>query len=433
MARAPDMPETMVISWNLTRKCHLQCDHCYIEAGREATRDGELGTEDALKVIDQLAQVNPQALLIFTGGEPLLRRDLRELATYATQKGFWVVVGTNFLPLDGRVAQELVDCGVKGFGLSLDSLDPEQHDAFRHAKGSFQNNIKSMQALKAMGIPFLVQTTVHQGNLNDIEDMVAFAHFHGAKVFNLYFLVPTGRGAYVSDLSPAQHDAVLHRVMGLRPQYAGKIHLNVKCAPHFQRMLYEENPQHENLRTYAGGGGCPAGTGYLGITPEGDVTPCPYLPVYGGNLMQTTFREIWESSEVFTKIRKRHHLSGTCGQCEFAGICSGCRARAWAEHGDVLAQDDLCTYTPGAHGGKYIPPEGLTYGASGAAGELAWEENALSLLANVPGFVRAMVKKKAEDTARERGLAMVCGDLMKELRGSAASRVMRMPFFKRPG
>lgn len=419
-----------MISWNLTRKCHLNCDHCYIDAGREASRDGELGTEEALGVLDQLAEVNREALLILTGGEPMLRRDLKEIVRYATDKGFWVVVGTNFLPVSTAAAIDLVKEGVKGFGLSIDSLRPEVHDKFRETPGAWDNNLKSMKALKEAGIPFLIQTTVHQENKHEIEDMMAFAQFQGAKVFNLYFLVPTGRGAWVSDLSPQEHEDILKQVMVLRQQYAGRMHLNVKCAPHYQRMLYEQDPAHESLRAYAGGGGCPAGTGYLGITPEGDVTPCPYLPVYGGNLKETRFKDIWEHSDLFVNIRKRHHLEGNCGRCEFSLACSGCRARAWAQTGNVLGEDGLCTYEGGSRGGGLVQPDEAVYGAAGG-GELVWDEGAKDILSKVPAFVRGVVSKRAEDTARERGLTEVSAELMRELRGNAASRVMNMPFFRR--
>src|SRR5262249_30270308 len=158
------------------------------------------------------------------------------------------------------------------------------------------------------------------------------------------FLVPTGRGEFVSDLSDAEYDRVLLELRTIQRKYAGHMLVNAKCAPHYVRILAGEDPAPPYLRTYEGGaGGCPAGTHYLGIRPNGDVTPCPYLPAFGGNLATASLRSIWESSDLFVEIRDRSSLGGRCGACEFNGTCGGCRARAFGNTGSVMAEDALCT------------------------------------------------------------------------------------------
>src|SRR6185369_9593314 len=187
---------------------------------------------------------------------------------------------------------------------------------------------------------------------------------------------PTGRGTFVSDLTPAEHDQVLAQLSTIRAAHEGAMLVNAKCAPHHVRNLLAEG-EDKLLRTYTeGAGGCPAGTHYMGIRPNGDLTPCPYLPVFGGNLKQATVTELWNTSEPFLAIRRRDALEGRCGACELSSACGGCRARAWAASGSLLAEDPLCTHVPGS-----IPPERLiritvpaSYGQPAAAG-IAWDED----------------------------------------------------------
>ncbi len=202
-----------VISWNLTYRCNLACEHCYLDAGgsplvrTENFADrSELGTEECYKVIDEIAAFAPECLTILTGGEPLLRRDILDIVKRAADRGLWVVVGTNGVRISENVAQRLAEAGARGLSLSLDALDPDRHDRFRRVRGAWQNTVDGAEILNRVGLPFIVQTTAGSHNQGELDAIADFAHDHlAAKVWNLYFLVPTGRGQFVSDMTPAQY------------------------------------------------------------------------------------------------------------------------------------------------------------------------------------------------------------------------------------
>src|SRR6476660_6704466 len=350
-----------VISWNLTYRCNLACEHCYLDAGGAPLVDtdnfadrSELGTDECFRVIDEIAAFAPECVTILTGGEPLLRRDILEIVRRAAERGLWVVVGTNGVRITENVARRLADAGARGLSLSLDALDPDRHDRFRKVRGAWRNTVEGTEILNRIGLPFIVQTTAGSHNLGELEEIADFAHDRlAAKVWNLYFLVPTGRGQYVSDISPAQYDEVLASLYRIQRKYDRRMLVNAKCAPHYIKTLLEhgETP----TRTYSdGAGGCPAGTHYMGIRPNGDVTPCPYLPVFAGSLRSASLTDLWNSSELFTGIRRRTSLGGRCGECEMNAQCGGCRARAYGMTGDVMAEDPLCSHTPGTLSGSAL-------------------------------------------------------------------------------
>ncbi|MGD9765314.1 MAG: radical SAM protein [Candidatus Binatia bacterium] len=410
-----------VVSWNLTYRCNLACEHCYLDAGprpavhTEAFADrSELPTEECLRIIDDLASFAPECLLILTGGEPLLRRDILDIIRYGAAKGLWIVVGTNGVKITENLADILRREGARGLSLSLDALDPERHDEFRRVRGAWHNTVEGAKILGRVGLPFIVQTTVARHNASALGAIAEFAaDVLGAKVWNLYFLVPTGRGAHVSDLGAADYDGVLAELYRLQRQFAGRMLVNAKCAPHYARILAEREPGSPFLKRYAGGaGGCPAGTHYMGIRPNGDVTPCPYLPLYGGNLRETSLRDIWSSSDLFTRIRQRTALGGRCGACELNPTCGGCRARAFGMTGDVMAEDPLCTHVPGS---LRAPTPAVEYGGA-AIPTLMWEAAAEERMKQIPAFVRAMVARRVEAYCRENGLPRVTAEVLAEIR-----------------
>ena len=316
-------------------------------------------------------------MTILTGGEPLLRRDILEIVRRAAERELWVVVGTNGVRITENVAKRLAEAGARGLSLSLDALDPDRHDRFRKVRGAWQNTVEGAEILNRTGLPFIVQTTAGSHNLGELEAIADFAHERlAAKVWNLYFLVPTGRGQFVSDISPAQYHEVLASLYRIqkeirRPDARER---EVRSALHQDRAgecpstglraggpesarrrmpMQAAWPGQSPIRTYSGGaGGCPAGTHYMGIRPNGDVTPCPYLPVFAGTLRSSSLADLWTSSELFAGIRRRTSLGGRCGECEMNGHCGGCRARAYGMTGDLMAEDPLCTHTPGTFAGS---------------------------------------------------------------------------------
>lgn len=417
-------PRPSIISWNLTQLCNEWCQHCYLNAGPYADRSDELSPDESLNVLAQLQELAPDALLIFTGGEPLLREDIYELSNAAQDVGFTVVVGTNGIRLTPERLARLREVGVQGVALSLDSLRPKVHDAFRGRHGAWQATMASIEHLRENELPFVLQTTVSRANIGELPDLVAFTTEKGARTHNLYFLVPTGRGqTFTSDITPQEYEALLVEIRRWQRTYAGRLLLSARCAPHYQRVLWEHNSQSSYLRTFdQGAGGCPAGIHYLGIRPNGDVTPCPYLPVYGGNLRQQPLAAIWYQSDLFQRLRQRHTLIGRCGACKFRLLCGGCRARAYGATGDVMAEDPWCGYEPGAQDGALISPDGaITYSVVVEA-ELVWTVEAQRLLKVIPAFVRGRVQRGVETYARENGCTLVTPQVMHQARKERGSR-----------
>jgi radical SAM protein with 4Fe4S-binding SPASM domain len=424
-----------VISWNLTYRCNLACEHCYLDAGgapqvgTENFADrSELSTDECFRVIDEIAAFAPECLTILTGGEPLLRRDILEIVRRAAERELWVVVGTNGVRITENVSRRLAEAGARGLSLSLDALDPDRHDRFRKVRGAWRNTVEGAEILNRTGLPFIVQTTAGAHNLGELDAIAAFAHDRlAAKVWNLYFLVPTGRGQFVSDITPAQYDEVLASLYRIQRKYDRRMLVNAKCAPHYIKTMLENGLPP--ARTYSGGaGGCPAGTHYMGIRPNGDVTPCPYLPVFAGTLRSASLADLWTSSELFTDIRRRTSLGGRCGECEMNGHCGGCRARAYGMTGDLMAEDPLCTHTPGRFAGSpllTLHRPGAVAGTPGIPAiqygpesptTIAWDDEAAERMKRIPAFVRGMVVRAVEDSCRRNGLDRVTVEELERIR-----------------
>ena len=471
-----------VISWNLTYRCNLACEHCYLDAGgtplvgTENFADrSELGTEECFRVIDEIAAFAPECVTILTGGEPLLRRDILEIVRRAAERDLWVVVGTNGVRITENLARRLAEAGARGLSLSLDALDPDRHDRFRRVRGAWRNTVEGAEILNRTGLPFIVQTTAGSHNLGELEAIADFAHDRlAAKVWNLYFLVPAGRGQFVSDMTPEQYDEVLASLYRIQRKYDRRMLVNAKCAPHYIKTVLEnagdlrdgpralesasglrEGPEGSPaardaraqasgggapramedagalspIRTYSGGaGGCPAGTHYMGIRPNGDVTPCPYLPVFAGSLRSARLTDLWTSSGLFTDIRHRTSLGGRCGECEMNAHCGGCRARAYGMTGDLMAEDPLCTHTPGKFVGS---PLLAVHGAAAVSGvpgahaieygpesprTIAWDDAAAARMKKIPAFVRGMVVRAVEESCRRSGLDRVTIEELERIR-----------------
>ncbi len=443
------------VSWNLTQRCNLECAHCYMSAFAGADTRGELSTEECRRVIDEIARVNPNVFLILTGGEPLLRKDVFEIAAYAADKPFTVVLGTNGLLLREREAKRMRASGLLGASISLDSTDRRRHDLFRHLPGAWDGAVRATRVMRDEGLDFSLHMSVTDWNLDEIPAMIDLARELGARVLNFFFLVRTGRGQSLTDISPAQYERILtylarvqgvgdgppsfvQRMLGLATPRsgpsaaafedpwstpvgrAGDLLIRAKCAPHFRRIIYEMNPASPLLRNYAHGS-CPAGKYYCRITPEADVTPCPYMPVSAGNLRQTSFADLWRSAPVLTALRDSR-LGGRCGACEFSKICGGCRCRAYATHGDYLAEDPACAYEPGGHGGGVIDlPAEQTFGIE-VSYEIMWEDAARARLTAIPSFARGMVVKAVEGYARSHGQSVVTQDMLADVRSKWGGR-----------
>ncbi|HHL39070.1 MAG TPA: radical SAM protein [Deltaproteobacteria bacterium] len=401
-----------LISWNITRRCNLRCGHCYLDADELGGAD-PVDTVRALGFVDEIADLTPGgAMLILTGGEPLLREDLPEISSHAAARGLVVVVGTNGTLLDDRSVAMLRDGGVAGVGISVDSASPAVHDRLRGVEGSWRATLEGVEALRRGGLDFQLQFTVTRESSREIGDVIALGAELGARAVNIFFLVCTGRGQRMTDLSSDEYEEVLHAIVEAEREYAGRIMVRARCAPHVLRVARRANPGSALLRGETSG--CIAGTGYLRISPEGYVTPCPYIP-YGPaspQLGKESLRAIWERDPMMRSLREPRY-TGTCGDCEFNDVCGGCRARALASGGDLMGEDDWCGYEPEgppARGGG-----GGSVADSKAAGPV-WTAEARERLGRVPSFLRPMVRRGLERYARAMGIAEITPELMAELR-----------------
>jgi len=288
---------------------------------------------------------------VLSGGEPLLRDDIFELARYGVQAGLRVSMGTNATLIDDSVASRLRECGIGSVAVSLDSSTHEFHDLLRGVDGSWESAIKGISACVRANIPIQINTTVSDGNCRDVDRIIDLSEKLGAKDVHLFFLVSTGRGKMVNPISPRDYEASILRT--LKGNKERKLQVKPTCAPQFKRIAAQEG-----IDTSRWSRGCVAGISYCRIYPDGEVTPCPYLPVGLGNVRQTLFKTIWTESDILAAMRDPMRLKGRCGRCEYRGICGGCRARAYSSDNyqvirmsecpeSLLMEDPFCTYEPG--------------------------------------------------------------------------------------
>ena len=307
----------MIVSWNTTNACNMYCDHCYRDAGCKA--EEELSTAEAKTLLEQIARAGFK-IMIFSGGEPLMRPDIVELVAYAASLGLRPVFGTNGTLITLEMAQKLKAAGAMGMGISLDSMDREKHNKFRKFPGAWEGAVQGMRNCRAAGLPFQIHTTVMEWNNHELEDLTDFAVAEGAVAHHFFFLVPTGRAKTIEaeSLRAEAYEDTLTRIM--KKQQEVEIELKPTCAPQFLRIAAQMGLKTRFRR------GCLAGTAYCIISPRGKVQPCAYLNMELGDVRQTPFDEIWKNSEVLNKLRTLEY-SGGCGSCEYKRACGGCRAR----------------------------------------------------------------------------------------------------------
>ena len=425
---APPIPH--VVAWNITRRCNLECAHCYISAGPWQPTDNDLTVAECARITDEILAVNRNPMFILTGGEPLTRPDLEEIAAYAVKRGATVVVGTNGTGLTAARIGSLMEAGVTGVAISIDSLKARYHNRFRHGDEALEQALSSIGRLREAGLDFIIQTTLTSFNRDEIADLVAWSVEQGAVSFNLYFLVETGRGSGMKGLPPEENDTVLRELVRLQKEYRGRILVRSKCQPQLMRHVHELDPQSP-LMSYSTR--CPCGIQYCRITPDGKLTPCPYLPAEAGDLRKQSFAEIWNDSELFRQLRSGG-LGGKCGDCEYRRVCGGCRARAYADSGgDVMAPDESCSYEPSADTPIVVIPQ-MTYGGAQAQLELEWTPEAEARMARIPSFVRNVVMQRVEDFARREGHSRITPEVLDNVRkGMPVDFSKKLPFFLRKG
>jgi radical SAM protein with 4Fe4S-binding SPASM domain len=344
-----------LVVWNYTNACNLRCKHCYQGAGR-MSKD-ELSLDERLNVVDQLAD-NDVVAIAFSGGEALLRDDFWEVARYASSKGLYLSLATNGTLLTKDVVRRLTDVGVEYFEISLDSVDPAKHDAFRGVNGTWERAVAGIRNVVAQGGLYSgIANTITSENYLELDDLVTFSKKLGVNRTLIFNFIPVGRGSDIIDvdLPPDTRERVLHQMF----QYFSGPDKNFEVlttAPQFARvcMMDSQNGAISLAHFGAAGfsdkvgllaeyiGGCGAGRVYCAIQPNGIVTPCVFMPIPVGDLRSESFIDIWKNAEVMQSLRERHDLKEHCGSCDYRNVCGGCRARAYAYFNDIKAPDIGC-------------------------------------------------------------------------------------------
>jgi AdoMet-dependent heme synthase len=345
-----------LVAWEITRNCNLSCVHCRA-AATNGPYEGELDTAACFRLLDQIAEVG-SAIVILTGGEPLLRPDIFEVAGYGTSKGLKMVMAPNGTLITPENAQKMAASGIKRISISLDGATREKHDLFRGVKGAYDAALNGIANAKAAGIEFQINTTITQTNLEEISRIQDLAIKLGAVAHHIFLLVPTGRGKYIADkaINAEEYEETLNWFYDQRENTP--LQLKATCAPHYYRILRQRARKDGKTVSFQTHGldavtrGCLGGTGFCFISHTGIVQPCGFLQLNCGDIKQTSFAKIWNTSEVFLSLRNYDNLKGKCGKCEYRKVCGGCRARAFEATGDYLAEEPLCLYQPKPLDGK---------------------------------------------------------------------------------
>ncbi|MCW4029219.1 MAG: radical SAM protein [Candidatus Bathyarchaeota archaeon] len=328
-----------VVAWESTRACAFACRHCRAQAQKNADPN-QLTIPEALNLIDQIAELC-KPVFIISGGDPLQRPDIFEIAAYASKRGFRVVMSPSGSNITSGIIEKLKASGVRMISLSLDGSTALVHDGFRQVLGAFDLVLRNVSYANGGGLPFRINTTVTQHNVGDLEATHRLAVSLGAKEFDVFMLVPTGRGKISMELSPSQYEETLKTIHNL--SLTSSIPVKVTCAPQYVRVALQQKNQTTRA---AMGRGCMAGNGFCFVSHVGDVFGCGFLPLAAGNVKLQSFRDIYHNSPLFLELRNPELLRGKCGVCGFKALCGGCRARALSVHRSHLAQEPYCEYLP---------------------------------------------------------------------------------------
>jgi len=335
-------PKPRLIAFEVTARCRFNCRHCRANASDSTTR--QMSTAQCEKIIESIADYN-KCILIFTGGEPMERRDIYHLIQYSRNLGLRPVMATCGYPVNTESIKTLKQTGLLAVSLSLDGRDSDTHDSFRGTKGAFDYAVNAANLARRSGIRFQINTTITKDNLGQIRDIYELSCELGAACFNPFILVPTGRGRQIKDilLEPEQYEKMLDDLLTIKLE--GGIDVRVTCGPQFARIAHQRG-QKEQLKNISG---CMGGSTFGFVNADGNVQTCGFLDISAGNLIENNFNfaDIWNNSPFLIKIRDRsENFIGKCKSCRYIMMCGGCRARAYHLTGDYLAADPICRYEP---------------------------------------------------------------------------------------
>lgn len=340
------------LAWEVTRRCNLRCVHCRCSA-TDAGEAGDITTEQGKRLLEDIAAF-AKPVVVLSGGEPLLRDDIFQLAAHGTGLGLRMCLATNGALIDDEVCKRMAETDIKMVSLSLDGSTAAIHDDFRQCPGAFAGTVRAAEILRRNGRKFLINSSFTKRNQADIANTFHLAKSLGAVAWYLFMIVPTGRGAEILHelISKDDYEAILEWHYHQEKQ-EDTLLMRPTCAPHYYRiapqLAREEGVsfQRRSLSFSTGGGkGCIAAQSICLIDCFGNVKPCSYFLRSAGNIKETPLRQIWEEAPLFRELRDFSSYTGKCGACEFLNVCGGCRARADAVHGDYLAEEPFCSYVP---------------------------------------------------------------------------------------
>lgn len=365
----------LMITWEMTRSCNLACVHCRASSVH-APYKSELDTAECKALLDDISNFS-HPVIILTGGEPLLREDIFEIAAHGSGLGLRMVLSTNGTLITDEITRKIIDSGIKRVSVSIDGNDANSHDSFRGVPGAFERALRGIECMKKIGMDFQINTTITRANIHKIADILNMALRLEAVGHHIFMLVPMGRGKDFSgqDISAAEYERILEWFQG----QGSRTHLQLRatCAPQYFRILHQNTGTAQtgfSHQPHTMARGCAGGISFCFISHTGQVQPCGYLELDCGQIRSLPFREIWEESPVFHELRDLNKYKGKCGRCEFNKICGGCRARAYAQTGDFLQEEPLCVYKP-----QEWPARGLDNRGTSQDKKLEWDNKGPSI------------------------------------------------------
>lgn len=362
LSSAPPAPPRLIF-WETTAGCNLRCVHCRRLDVLDQVSEADLSTDAAQAMIADIAQAY-KPILVLSGGEPLYRPDILDLAAFARDQGLRVALATNGTLVTPEKAKAIREAGVARVSLSLDGARAGTHDRFR-GSGNFERALAGFDHLRREGVSLQINMTVTRFNAEELPELYNMVLARGASALHLFMLVPVGCGVQIADsdmLPSEEYEKWLNWFY--ERDIEGKIELKATCAPHYFRIVRQRSKEigglppshhrqeakgasHSNQALHQTTKGCLAGQGVCFVSHKGEVFPCGYLPISVGNIRTVPFKTLWETAPVFERLRNPANLDGKCGICSFKYVCGGCRARAYFAHGDELAEEPHCVYTPG--------------------------------------------------------------------------------------
>ncbi len=349
-----------LVFWETTGGCNLECVHCRrLDVSQELMKD-DLTTEESFKLVEQIAEIGDGTILVLSGGEPLFRPDIFEIAKHAKKQGLTLALATNGTLVDEAMARRIVDAGIERVSISLDGADANTHDNFRKLPGSFDAAVRGIRNLRSIGMEVQINSTIAKHNVHQVKGLYKMAQDLDAIALHIFMLVPVGCGVQIAEdqmLEPEKYEEILNWFYDISKEK--RIQTKATCAPHYFRIMRQRakeegiqiTPQTHGMAAMTKG--CLAGSAVCFVSHKGEVFPCGYLPVEAGNIRKQRFKDVWENAEVFKKLRDPENLEGKCGICEYKKVCLGCRARAFYDRGSYLAEEPYCMYQPKAAAKKH--------------------------------------------------------------------------------